>query len=176
MSGLLKLVLLFGLLNFGNALTYKGADISSAKVVENSGISYKDVNGNAGALETILKNNGMNTARIRIWTAGTYNTAYGLALAKVSPILFTVHMFHTHFACQRVKAAGLTLMVDLHYSDSKPYDYFSFFDTYIQIAWADPGHQSIPAGWGTSVASLNTAMLVAPPRLLLSLTHLNRNL
>jgi hypothetical protein len=88
-STLLRFILLLNFINFGSALTYKGADISSAKVVENSGITYKDVNGNSGALETILKNNGMNLARIRIWTAGTYSTAYALALAKVCPAAFS---------------------------------------------------------------------------------------
>ncbi|KAI0058972.1 arabinogalactan endo-1,4-beta-galactosidase [Artomyces pyxidatus] len=106
------------------ALQYHGADISSVAVVEGNGITYKDINGATGKLENILKNHGMNTARVRLWTSGTYSTSYGLALAK------------------RIKAAGLTLIVDLHFSDT----------------WADPGHQSIPSGWGTTVSQLNTAM------------------
>lgn len=102
-------------------LTYRGADISSLTMLESSGIKYSD-NGQTLAFETILKNHGMNTARIRIWTAGTYNLNYGLALAK------------------RIKAAGMTLIVDLHYSDT----------------WADPAHQSIPSGWPTDLSGLNT--------------------
>ncbi|KAI0375887.1 arabinogalactan endo-1,4-beta-galactosidase [Pilatotrama ljubarskyi] len=104
-----------------SALTYKGADISSLVVVENSGVRYTD-GGKVTPFETILRNHGANTVRIRIWTAGQYNLQYGLALAK------------------RVKAAGLTLVVDLHYSDT----------------WADPGHQSIPSGWPTNLNGLNT--------------------
>ncbi|KAI0746704.1 arabinogalactan endo-1,4-beta-galactosidase [Daedaleopsis nitida] len=104
-----------------HALTYKAADISSIAVVEKAGHKYTD-NGQVTPFETIIKNHGANTVRIRVWTAGDYNLDYGLALAK------------------RVKAASLTLVVDLHYSDT----------------WADPAHQSIPSGWPTDLAGLNT--------------------
>ncbi|KAI0776225.1 arabinogalactan endo-1,4-beta-galactosidase [Trametes elegans] len=103
------------------ALTYKGADITSVPQVENSGVRYTD-GGQVTPFETIIRNHGANTVRIRVWTAGEYNLQYALAYAK------------------RVKAAGLTLVVDLHYSDT----------------WADPGHQSIPAGWPTDLDGLNT--------------------
>lgn len=103
------------------ALTYRGADISSVPLVEAAGVSYTD-GGSVTKFETIIKNHGANTARIRLWTAGTYDLAYGLAYAK------------------RVKAAGLTLIVDLHYSDT----------------WADPGHQAIPSSWPTTLSGLNT--------------------
>ncbi|KAI0765017.1 arabinogalactan endo-1,4-beta-galactosidase [Fomes fomentarius] len=103
------------------ALTYKAADISSIVVVENAGHRYTD-SGKVTPFETIIKNHGANTARIRVWTAGQYDLNYGLALAK------------------RIKAAGLTLVIDLHYSDT----------------WADPGHQAIPSGWPTDLDGLNT--------------------
>ncbi|THH14750.1 hypothetical protein EW146_g5630 [Bondarzewia mesenterica] len=103
------------------ALTYKGADLSSIPLVESQGVKYTD-SGKQAAFETILESHGCNTARIRVWTAGQYDLQYGLALAK------------------RVKAAGMTLIVDLHYSDT----------------WADPGHQSIPSGWPTTLSGLNT--------------------
>ncbi|KAI0717439.1 arabinogalactan endo-1,4-beta-galactosidase [Cerioporus squamosus] len=114
----------FFLLSFAvlaHALTYKGADISSLTVVENSGIRYTD-GGKVTAFETIIKNHGANTVRIRVWTAGQYSLNYALALAK------------------RVKAAGHTLVVDLHYSDT----------------WADPSHQAIPSGWPTDLDGLNS--------------------
>ncbi|KAL4249699.1 Arabinogalactan endo-beta-1,4-galactanase [Abortiporus biennis] len=111
--------LLFSLETY--ALTYKGSDLSSLAVVERNGVTFKD-NGKTTPFETILKNHGSNAARIRIWTAGDYNLNYGLALAK------------------RVKAAGMTLIVDLHYSDT----------------WADPGKQAIPSGWPQDLNGLNT--------------------
>ncbi|KAG5732242.1 putative arabinogalactan endo-1,4-beta-galactosidase A [Termitomyces sp. T112] len=106
------------------ALTYRGADFSSLVNLENSGITYKD-SGVTAKFETILKNHGANLARIRIWTSTSnsqYSLNYGLALAK------------------RAVAAGMTLLIDLHYSDT----------------WADPGHQGIPSGWPTTLSGLNT--------------------
>ncbi|TDL17634.1 arabinogalactan endo-1,4-beta-galactosidase [Rickenella mellea] len=122
-SGVLQAVIVsLGFLGFTSALTYKGADLSSLLQVEKAGVTFKDTNGATGKLENILKTHGMNTVRIRLWTSGTYDLNFGLTMAK------------------RVKAAGLNLVVDLHFSDT----------------WADPGHQSIPAGWGSTVSSLNT--------------------
>jgi arabinogalactan endo-1,4-beta-galactosidase len=82
-----------------HALTYRGADISSVPVVEAAGHAYVD-GGQKRALENILVTHGANTVRLRLWTAGQYNLANTLAYAK------------------RVKAAGLTFILDLHYSDT----------------------------------------------------------
>ncbi|KAJ7136560.1 endogalactanase [Mycena epipterygia] len=110
-----------------NALTWHGADFSSLVNLEESGITYHDAatSSSAAKLETILHTHGTNLARIRVWTStnnADYSLAYGLALAK------------------RAVAAGMTLYIDLHYSDT----------------WADPGHQAIPAGWPTTLSGLNT--------------------
>lgn len=87
-----------------SALQYHGADFSSMINLENSGLVIKDPSSPAGAkLETILRNHGTNLARIRIWTSTSYNQyslAYGLAMAK------------------RAAAAGMDLLIDLHYSDT----------------------------------------------------------
>ncbi|KAF8573335.1 glycoside hydrolase family 53 protein [Ramaria rubella] len=103
------------------ALTFHGADISSLIVVEDQGVKFTDA-GKISPFETILTSHGLNTARVRVWTAGQYDLSYGLQMAK------------------RIKAAGITLIVDLHLSDT----------------WADPGHQSIPAAWPTTLSGLNT--------------------
>ncbi|KAF9019493.1 glycosyl hydrolase 53 [Hymenopellis radicata] len=104
------------------AITYRGADISSLAILEASGQTYSD--GSTKPFETILTSHGANLARIRIWVSNSsdYNLNYGVALAR------------------RAKAAGMSIMVDLHYSDT----------------WADPGKQGIPSGWSTSLSSLNT--------------------
>lgn len=73
--------------NIVSGLTYKGADISSLTIVEQDGVTFKDVNGNAGKLENILHSNGMNVARVRVWTAGTYSTGYAVDLAKVCELV-----------------------------------------------------------------------------------------
>jgi arabinogalactan endo-1,4-beta-galactosidase len=95
----LTFLLLYFFVLGSHALTYHGADISSLPLVESQGVKFTDA-GTVSPFETILKSHGMNTARIRVWTAGQYSTSYALSLAK------------------RVKAAGMTLAVDLHYSDT----------------------------------------------------------
>ncbi|KAK6538461.1 hypothetical protein TWF694_010044 [Orbilia ellipsospora] len=105
------------------ALTYKGADISSLLLLESQGKTFKWTDGTTQPLEKMLKNAGANSVRQRVWvnpSGGTYNLAYNINLAK------------------RVKAAGLSIYLDLHLSDT----------------WADPGHQAAPAGWPTNINDL----------------------
>lgn len=49
------------------ALSWKTHDISSLLLEEAKGVSYQDVNGTATALETIIKNSGANSVKIRVW-------------------------------------------------------------------------------------------------------------
>lgn len=107
-------------------LAVKGADISSLAKSEAKGGVYKTSSGTPGDAVTILKSAGMNYARLKVWVnpADGYNDkAHVLAMAK------------------RVKAAGMKLLVDFHYSDT----------------WADPGKQTKPAAWsGHSYSQLKT--------------------
>lgn len=92
------------------ALQYKGADISSLLLLEASGRKYYSESGVVTPLETLLHNNGANSVRQRIWVNpadGNYNLDYNVRLA------------------QRVRATGMSVYLDLHFSDT----------------WADPGHQ-----------------------------------
>jgi arabinogalactan endo-1,4-beta-galactosidase len=84
------------------ALTYRGADFSSLAVLEASGHTYQDSSSSAKTpFEHILSGHGTNLARIRIWTdQAQYSLNYGLSLAK------------------RAAAAGMSILVDLHYSDT----------------------------------------------------------
>jgi arabinogalactan endo-1,4-beta-galactosidase len=85
------------------ALPYKGVDWSSLLIEERAGKTYKSTSGAVQPLETILKNNGVNTVRQRIWvnpSDGNYNLDYNIQLAK------------------RAKAAGLQIYLDFHYSDN----------------------------------------------------------
>ncbi|MFF8193146.1 arabinogalactan endo-beta-1,4-galactanase [Streptomyces bobili] len=84
-------------------LSIKGADISSLPKSEAKGGVYKTASGTTGDPVTILKNAGMNYARLKVWVNpadGYNNKARVLAAAK------------------RVKAAGQKLLVDFHYSDT----------------------------------------------------------
>ncbi len=94
----------------------KGADISWASEMEHDGKTFKKADGTTADLLDVLKECGINAIRLRVWVdpyAGWSGQADMLALAK------------------RVHAAGLSLMVDFHYSD--------FF--------ADPTRQVVPSAW-----------------------------
>ncbi|MEV6166949.1 arabinogalactan endo-1,4-beta-galactosidase [Streptomyces sp. NPDC051954] len=103
-----------------------GADISSIAKSEAKGGVYKNSSGTTGDALAILKSNGMNYARLKVWVNpadGYNNKTRVLATAK------------------RIKAQGMKLLVDFHYSD----------------IWADPGVQTKPAAWaGHSYSQLKT--------------------
>ncbi|OQE25074.1 hypothetical protein PENSTE_c006G08638 [Penicillium steckii] len=85
------------------ALSIRGADISSLIVEENSGISYKNANGQTQVLEEIVADAGVNSIRQRVWvnpSDGNYNLDYNVKLAK------------------RVQEQGMDTYLDLHFSDT----------------------------------------------------------
>ena len=99
----------------------KGADISWASEMEAGGRTWKKKDGTAAPLLDVLKDGGFNAVRLRVWV-NPYKGWSGkddvVAVAK------------------KVKAAGMPLMVDFHYSD--------FF--------ADPGRQKSPAAWAADAS------------------------
>ncbi|MEU6675051.1 glycosyl hydrolase 53 family protein [Streptomyces sp. NPDC046925] len=107
-------------------LPVKGADISSLKKNEDFGGVYRTSSGATADALAVLASAGMNYARLRVWVDpadGYCNKARVLAVAK------------------RVKARGMKLLVDFHYSDT----------------WTDPGAQTIPSAWaGHSYARMKT--------------------
>ncbi|MBV1855909.1 glycoside hydrolase family 53 protein [Catellatospora tritici] len=109
-----------------NTLTMLGADVSSVQRSLDLGAKYYDAAGTAKDPLDILKGIGVNYARLRVWNnpaSGYNNKAKVLAYAKT------------------VKAKGLKLMVDFHYSDT----------------WADPGKQYKPAAWAShGISQLQT--------------------
>jgi arabinogalactan endo-1,4-beta-galactosidase len=104
----------------------KGSDVSSIPKSEALGGTYRTSSGTLADPLAVLKSAGQNYARVKVWVNpadGYNNKARVLALAK------------------RVKAQGMKLLVDFHYSDT----------------WADPGAQSKPAAWaGHSYSQLKT--------------------
>jgi arabinogalactan endo-1,4-beta-galactosidase len=96
----------------------KGVDLSLLQFIQDHGVEYQEAGQVKDPLQ-IFKDHGVNYVRLRLFLApngqaGQVNTlSYTLRLAK------------------RVKAAGLKLLLDLHYSDG----------------WADPGQQNLPAEW-----------------------------
>ncbi|MEU3936734.1 arabinogalactan endo-1,4-beta-galactosidase [Streptomyces sp. NPDC029044] len=104
----------------------KGADISSLAKSEAKGGVYRNSSGTVADPLSVLKSSGMNYARLKVWVNpadGFNDKARVLATAK------------------RVKAQGMKLLVDFHYSDF----------------WADPGRQDKPVAWaGHSYGQLKT--------------------
>ncbi|MEU4407957.1 glycosyl hydrolase 53 family protein [Streptosporangium sp. NPDC023963] len=99
-------------------LSMLGADVSSLQRALDLGAKYYDAGGVQRDPLDILKGVGVNYARLRIWhdpVSGYNNRDKVLQQARA------------------VKARGLKLMVDFHYSDT----------------WADPGKQYKPAAWSS---------------------------
>ena len=95
----------------------KGADVGFLTGQERHGVKFHDRNGRERECLELLKNDyQMSAIRMRVWVnprGGSCDKNELLAMAR------------------RVKALGMQLMVDFHYSDS----------------WADPGKQPIPQAW-----------------------------
>ena len=95
----------------------KGADVGFLQGQELRGVKFLDRNGQERECLELLKNDyQMSAIRMRVWVnprGGDCDKFALLAMAK------------------RVKALGMDLMVDFHYSDS----------------WADPAKQPIPKAW-----------------------------
>jgi arabinogalactan endo-1,4-beta-galactosidase len=107
-------------------LTMLGADVSTLQRSNDLGLPYYNAAGTKQDALDILKADGVNYARLRVWNnpaSGYNNAAKVLAYAKT------------------VKAKGLKLLVDFHYSDT----------------WADPGKQYKPAAWAShNITTLQT--------------------
>ncbi len=114
----------------------RGVDISSVIALEQSGVIYKDRDGNPQDIFVTLKEAGVNYIRVRIWNdpydsegngygGGTNDIAKAVTIGK------------------RAAEQGMKLLVDFHYSDF----------------WADPGKQMVPKAWtGMSVADKESAL------------------
>jgi arabinogalactan endo-1,4-beta-galactosidase len=102
-----------------------GADVSWLPEIEQAGSKFFDAKGHRIDALKLMKQSGLSVARVRLWVnppTSHSSLAEVLALAK------------------RIKAAGLDLTLDIHYSDW----------------WADPAHQTTPQAW----QGLNQAQLV----------------
>ena len=100
-----------------------GADISFLPELEARGVKFSDNKGQRDAIQ-ILKDHGFNYIRLRIFNDPARDSGY-------SPGKGFCDLRHTLEMAKRVKAAGMELLLDFHYSDY----------------WADPGKQFKPAAW-----------------------------
>ncbi|RCH55522.1 hypothetical protein DJ568_06415 [Mucilaginibacter hurinus] len=100
-----------------------GADISFLPELEAKGIKFSDKGVQKDAI-AILSEHGFNYIRLRIFNNPAQPKGY-------SPGKGFCDLAHTKQMAKRVKAAGMKLLLDFHYSDY----------------WADPQQQYKPAAW-----------------------------
>ncbi|MBK6998258.1 MAG: glycosyl hydrolase 53 family protein [Lewinellaceae bacterium] len=112
-----------------------GADISFLPELEAKGIKFKENGVEVDAIHS-LKSHGFNYVRLRIFNDPAAEKGY-------SPKLGFCDLEHTKAMAKRVKAAGMKLLLDFHYSDY----------------WADPGKQYKPKAWeGLGFEALKKAL------------------
>jgi len=99
-----------------------GADISAVPAAEARGIKFTD-KGEEKDVIKILKDHGFNYIRLRLFVEPKNPGGYSAQGFCDLP--------HTIDMAKRVKAAGMGLLLDFHYSDT----------------WADPGKQTKPLAW-----------------------------
>lgn len=109
-----------------------GADISSVQEAVDRGARYIDTDGREKPILELLKNHGFNTIRLRTFVDPSADYGYAAGTgdcdAKAEPYADKAHTIE--FA-REIVAAGMSFLLDLHYSDT----------------WADPGKQIIPSAW-----------------------------
>ena len=112
--------------------TIRGVDIGSYIALKNAGVKYYDYDGKEQPLMKILKDNGVNYIRLRIWN-DPYNEkgeTYGGGDCTVENGLKIG---------EEATKYGMKVLVDFHYSDF----------------WADPAKQILPKAWQKDANNLD---------------------
>ncbi len=109
---------------------YNGADISEVQEYERNNTKFYDVDGKESDIFTILKNHGFNSIRLRTFVSPKAKYGYAASGCGHDAEAYG-DKDHVVAYAKKVKAAGMGLLVDIHYSD----------------VWADPGKQIIPERW-----------------------------
>jgi len=100
-----------------------GADISFLPEIESRGTKFKD-NGREKDAVTLLRDHGFNYIRLRVFVNPENEKGYSPGKGYCG-LKYTLEM------ARRIKAAGMKLLLDFHYSDY----------------WADPQQQFKPKRW-----------------------------
>ena len=100
----------------------RGFDASMVYAVEKAGGVYYNENDEAEDIFNILKRNGVNWIRLRVWNDPDWTDSGSQGWNDLNV---------TKTLAVRAKAAGMKLLLDFHYSDT----------------WADPTNQKMPAAW-----------------------------
>lgn len=107
-----------------------GADISNFQKFETQGVKIYDVDGVQKDIFTLLIDHGFNAIRLKTFV--NPGAKYGFASPGCGNDTETfADKEHVIAYAKKVKEAGFTFLLDIHYSDN----------------WADPGKQIIPERW-----------------------------
>lgn len=110
------------------AQKYVGGDISLLTKYETNGATYLDNKGDTiHNMLSYMKEQGLNAMRVRLFVDPSNATATAKGEGVCQDLDYVVAL------AKRIKAAGLSLMLDFHYSDT----------------WADPAKQWTPAAWAS---------------------------
>ncbi len=111
-------------INFENRDFIKGMDISSLISLEEASVKFFDENGKEDDLLRILRKNGVNYLRVRVWNDpfDENGNSYGGGHNDIETACLLAG---------RAAKYGLKLLIDFHYSDF----------------WADPAKQKAPKDW-----------------------------
>ncbi|WP_082462423.1 glycosyl hydrolase 53 family protein [Agromyces sp. Leaf222] len=113
-----------------------GVDVSSVLSLEESGVVFRDAAGQPADLFDVLADSGVNTVRIRVWNDPFDASGRGYGGGNVDAARAVE-------IGERATSAGLSVLVDFHYSDF----------------WADPARQLAPKAWaGLDAPALETAL------------------
>ena len=101
-----------------------GMDASCVPALEASGVRYYDNDGKEKDVFLILRENGVNYIRVRVWNDpfDAEGNGYGGGNCDINNAIEIG---------KRATKAGMKLLIDFHYSDF----------------WADPGKQMTPKAW-----------------------------
>jgi len=110
-----------------------GADVSSLKEFTDNGAIFIDTDGNEKPLLALLKNHGFNYIRLRTFVDPSHDYGYASGAGEWCNAKSEAYNDKAHIIAmaKQVKAAGMKLLLDFHYSDT----------------WADPHKQVIPHAW-----------------------------
>ena len=109
---------------------YTGADISTVQEYERFGAKFYDVDGSATDIFTLLKRHGFNAIRLKTFVSPKAKYGYAASGCDHDAEAYA-DKDHIVAYAQKIKAAGMAFLLDIHYSDN----------------WADPGKQIIPERW-----------------------------
>ena len=114
-----------------------GIDISSCRALYKNGTKFYNTSGTEQSLFYILKENGVNWVRMKLWVDPytTSGVSYGGGVSDLDTDLWIA---------KEAKAAGLKVLLDFHYSDF----------------WTHPGQQVVPKAWANASSADDLAGMI----------------